>query len=96
MVAWALGLVLSGSPAGHEDAGDQDLWQEGEEGLHRKLLAFLREDLSAGNFFTLFDVSAWQRRQRWVLVTWEAGSQWEPSGEKVSPQEGQKKRPHPT
>ncbi|KAL8170017.1 UNVERIFIED_CONTAM: hypothetical protein K2H54_061640 [Gekko kuhli] len=23
MVAWALGLVLGGSPAGHEDAGDQ-------------------------------------------------------------------------
>ncbi|KAL8197608.1 UNVERIFIED_CONTAM: hypothetical protein K2H54_034184 [Gekko kuhli] len=55
MVAWALGLVLGGSPAGHEDAGDQGLWQEGEEGLHRMLLAFLREDPSAGNFFTLLD-----------------------------------------
>ncbi|KAL8163814.1 UNVERIFIED_CONTAM: hypothetical protein K2H54_038809 [Gekko kuhli] len=56
MVAWALGLVLGGSPAGHKDAGGQDLWQEGEEGLHRMLLAFLREDPSAGIFFTLLDL----------------------------------------
>ncbi|KAL8189842.1 UNVERIFIED_CONTAM: hypothetical protein K2H54_011419 [Gekko kuhli] len=35
MVAWALGLVLGGSPAGHEEAGDQGLRQEGEEGLCR-------------------------------------------------------------
>ncbi|KAL8174665.1 UNVERIFIED_CONTAM: hypothetical protein K2H54_050838 [Gekko kuhli] len=55
MVAWALEMVLGGSPAGHEDAGGQGLWQEGEEGLHRMLLAFLREDPSAGNFFTLLD-----------------------------------------
>ncbi|KAL8198963.1 UNVERIFIED_CONTAM: hypothetical protein K2H54_030515 [Gekko kuhli] len=55
MVAWALGLGLGGSPAGHKDAGDQGLWQEGEEGLHRMLLAFLREDPSAGDFFTLLD-----------------------------------------
>ncbi|KAL8220383.1 UNVERIFIED_CONTAM: hypothetical protein K2H54_044927 [Gekko kuhli] len=91
MVAWALGLVLSGSPAGHEDAGDQGLWQEGEKGLHRMLLAFLREDPLAGNFFTLLDVNARERHRRWPLVTWEAGSQWEPNGEKVSPQEGQQK-----
>ncbi|KAL8220291.1 UNVERIFIED_CONTAM: hypothetical protein K2H54_043060 [Gekko kuhli] len=49
MVAWALGLVLGWSPAGHEDAGDQGLWQEGEEGLRRMLLAFLMEDPSAGS-----------------------------------------------
>ncbi|KAL8174663.1 UNVERIFIED_CONTAM: hypothetical protein K2H54_050820 [Gekko kuhli] len=58
MVAWALGLVLGGSPAGHGEAGNQGPWQEGEEGLHRMLLAFLREDPSAGNFFTLLDISA--------------------------------------
>ncbi|KAL8174460.1 UNVERIFIED_CONTAM: hypothetical protein K2H54_045672 [Gekko kuhli] len=55
MVAWALGLVLGGSPAGHEAAGGQGLWQEGEESLHRMLLDFLREDPSTGNFFTLLD-----------------------------------------
>ncbi|KAL8163123.1 UNVERIFIED_CONTAM: hypothetical protein K2H54_010134 [Gekko kuhli] len=70
MVAWALGLVLGGSSAGHEDAGDQGLWQEGEEGLHRMLLAFLREDPSAGNFFTLLDIwlvskSYGARQEKW-------------------------------
>ncbi|KAL8177467.1 UNVERIFIED_CONTAM: hypothetical protein K2H54_007474 [Gekko kuhli] len=58
MVARALGLVLGGSPAGHEDAGGQGLWQEGEKGLQRMLPAFLREDPSAGNFFTLLDGSS--------------------------------------
>ncbi|KAL8175655.1 UNVERIFIED_CONTAM: hypothetical protein K2H54_002425 [Gekko kuhli] len=64
MVAWALGLVLSGSPAGHEEAEDQGLWQEGEEGLHRMLLAFLREDPLGGNFFTLLD-SYGARQEKW-------------------------------
>ncbi|KAL8165878.1 UNVERIFIED_CONTAM: hypothetical protein K2H54_056140 [Gekko kuhli] len=64
IVAWALGLVFGGSPAGHEEAGGQGLWQEGEEGLHPMLLAFLREDPSAGSFFTLLDLSAWERCRR--------------------------------
>ncbi|KAL8211784.1 UNVERIFIED_CONTAM: hypothetical protein K2H54_016462 [Gekko kuhli] len=64
MVAWALGLVLGGSPADHEEAGGQGLRQEREEGLHPMLLALLREDPSAGNFFTLLDVIAWERCRR--------------------------------
>ncbi|KAL8181209.1 UNVERIFIED_CONTAM: hypothetical protein K2H54_049691 [Gekko kuhli] len=54
IVAWALGLVLSGSP-GPEDPAQQALQQQGEVGLQRMLLALLMEDPSAGHWLALLD-----------------------------------------
>ncbi|KAL8181190.1 UNVERIFIED_CONTAM: hypothetical protein K2H54_049312 [Gekko kuhli] len=54
IVAWALGLVLGGSP-GPEDPAQQALQQQGEVGLQRMLLALLMEDPSAGHWLALLD-----------------------------------------
>ncbi|KAL8181188.1 UNVERIFIED_CONTAM: hypothetical protein K2H54_049297 [Gekko kuhli] len=54
IVAWALGLVLSGSP-GPEDPAQQALQQQGEVGLQRMLLALLMEDPSAGHWLALLE-----------------------------------------
>ncbi|KAL8220092.1 UNVERIFIED_CONTAM: hypothetical protein K2H54_038503 [Gekko kuhli] len=50
MLDWVAAAVVLGRLAEAEG-----LWQEVEEGLHRMLLAFLREDPSADNFFTQLD-----------------------------------------
>ncbi|KAL8182961.1 UNVERIFIED_CONTAM: hypothetical protein K2H54_009712 [Gekko kuhli] len=64
IVAWALGLVLGGSP-GHEDPAQQALQQQGEVGLQRMLLALLTEDPSAGHWLTLLDQISYRLRVQW-------------------------------